>query len=197
MALWLFCAISKQPEWIFRPDGACRLARFHPGGYHQAGPGGGKPCIGWLPGGFTDGRYGYLVPYINSVVARLDLQNFNTGGVAALDLAAVDSRLKGFEGGFTDGRYGYFVPHHNGDWSGLVARVDLKNFTAQGVTMLDLTAVDSDLKGFWGGFTDGRYGYFVPHNNSNYFGKLARVDLLNFTTSGVTSVNLAALDPTW
>jgi len=33
-------------------------------------------------------------------------------------------------------------------------------------TGLDLTAKDSGLKGFVGGFTDGRYGYFVPFQNS-------------------------------
>ncbi len=149
-------------------------------------------------GGFTDGRYGYFVPNYNGIysgkVARVDLQNFATGGVTVLDLAAVDSGLKGFEGGFTDGRYGYFVPCFNGTYSGKVARVDLQNFTTGGVTVLDLAAVDSDLKGFAGGFTDGRYGYFVPYNNGSYSGKVARVDLQNFTTGGVTLLDLAAVD---
>ena len=49
---------------------------------------------------------------------------------------------------------------------------------------------DRDLGGFIGGFTDGRYGYLVPCNN----GKVARVDLQNFSLSGVSSINLAALD---
>ena len=43
--------------------------------------------------------------------------------------------------------------------------------------MLDLAALDSSLKGFNGGFTDGRYGYFVPYYNGSYFGKVARIPL--------------------
>jgi hypothetical protein len=153
-------------------------------------------------GGFTDGRYGYFVPVINGPntydgkVARVDLHNFTTGGVTALDLAAVDASLIGFTGGFTDGRYGFFVPHGNGGESGKVARVDLHNFTTSGVTVLDLTTVDAGLKGFAGGFTDGRYGYFVPDYYCCVFhGKVARVDLRDFTASGVTALDLAAVDP--
>ena len=83
------------------------------------------------------------------------IQNLNT--------SSADSGLKGFVGGFTDGRYGYLVPNNNGSLSGKVARVDLINFTTSGVTSLDLASVDSGLAGFYGGFTDGRYGYFVPY----------------------------------
>jgi len=148
-------------------------------------------------GGFTDGRYGYFVPYNNGSfsgkVARVDLQNFTAGGVTSLDLATVDAGLRGFRGGFTDGRYGYFVPNRAGE-SGMVARVDLQNFTTGAVTVLDLAAVDAGLKGFSGGFTDGRYGYFVPIYNSAFFGKVARVDLQNFTAGGVTTLDLAAVD---
>jgi hypothetical protein len=63
-------------------------------------------------------------------------------------------------------------------YSGKVARVDLQNFTASGVTALDLAAVDADLAGFNGGFTDGRYGYFVPWI-SDTSAKVARVQLFS------------------
>jgi hypothetical protein len=108
----------------------------------------------------------------------------------------VNSFLKGFNGGFLDGRYGYFVPYNNGMfYHGVVARVDLQNFAAGGVTWLNLATVDSELAGFTSGFTDGRYGYFVPYqNNSGISGKVARVDLKNFTTSGVTVLDLAAIN---
>ncbi len=151
-------------------------------------------------GGFTDGRYGYFVPNTNDSgrsgkVARVDLQNFVTATVTALDLTSVDAGLKGFIGGFTDGRYGYFVPFLNDGYSGKVARVDLQNFTTGGVTSLDLASVDPGLRGFQGGFTDGRYGYFVPfYNGSARSGKVARVDLQNFTSGGVTSLDLASVD---
>ena len=49
--------------------------------------------------------------------------------------------------------------------------------------VLDLTATDSDLRGYWGGFASSNYSYFVPHNNFNgkgvvdesYFGKVVRI----------------------
>ncbi|MBI1802012.1 MAG: hypothetical protein HYR71_10340, partial [Chloroflexi bacterium] len=129
-------------------------------------------------------------------VARVVTQFFTTTAVTTLDLTAVDSSLKGFLGGFSDGRYAYFVPNNNGAFFGKVARVDTQNFTTGGVTVLDLSLVDTELTGFWGGFTDGRYAYFVPNENQNGpSGKLARVDLNNFTTSGVTFMDLTTLDP--
>jgi len=145
-------------------------------------------------GGFTDGRYGYFVPYmINSTtysgkVARVDLQNFST--VAVLNLASYDIDLKGFSGGFTDGRYGYFVPNNNGARFGKVARINLQDFSS--VAVVNLASYDIDLKGFIGGFTDGRYGYFAPYSNSTYFGKVPRIDLQDFSTVAV--LNLASYD---
>jgi hypothetical protein len=160
------------------------------------------PALKAFQGGFTDGQYGYFVPNgyptSNGKLARVDLQNFNTGGVTILDLTLVDSTLKGFVGGFTDGRYGYLVPNYYVDtYHGKVVRIDLRNFTPGGVTVLDLGAIDPDLKGFWGGFTDGRYGYFVPWAQAvdTYSGKLARVDLSNFTPSGVTVRDFSATNP--
>ncbi len=154
------------------------------------------PLLKGFWGGFTDGRYGYFVPnYYGSysaLVARVDLQNFATGGVTTLDLGSANLSLRGFSGGFTDGRYGYFVPGRS--ISGLVARVDLQNFATGGVTPLDLTAADPSLKGFAGGFTDGRYGYFVPSYNGAYFGVVARVDLQNFATGGVTTLDLSSVN---
>jgi hypothetical protein len=152
-------------------------------------------------GGFTDGRYAYFVPFHNGnahfgIVARLDLQDFTVKGVSVLDLGGFDPTLKGFHGGFTDGRYGYFVPFYNGTaYSGKIARVDLQNFSPTGISTLDLTQVGAALKGFYGGFTDGRYGYLVPaKDGSNYPGALVRIDLQNFTTSGVSLLNLTAID---
>lgn len=44
---------------------------------------------------------------------------------------------------------------------------------------LDLAAFDPDLEGFQGGFSDGRYGYFVPYYNGVYFGTVARIQLFS------------------
>ena len=62
------------------------------------------------------------------------------------------------------------------------------------MSVLDLTLVDQDLRGFVGGFVAGKYGYFVPHTNGRSVssiygpsrtitsGKVARVDLSDFST---------------
>lgn len=146
-------------------------------------------------GCFTDGKYAYLVPNNNGSpfgkLVRIDLSDFST--VSVLDLTSTDSDLKGFQGGFTDGRYGYLVPFYNGSsYFGKVARVDLLDFST--VTVLDLTSTDNDLKGFIHGFTDNRYGYFVPNNNGSVFGKVARVDLTDFST--VAILDLTTIDAT-
>lgn len=148
-------------------------------------------------GGFTDGRYGYLVPFENGKIVRLDLQNFSAAGVSWLDLTLVNSNLFGFNSGFTDGRYGYLVPYVGvaGAFSGKVARLDLQNFTTSGVSWIDLAAVNGGLIGYSKGFTDGRYGYFVPYyNGTSYHGKVARLDLKNFSTTGVRVLDLSAID---
>ena len=56
----------------------------------------------------------------------------------------------------------------------------------------NLTTTDADLKGFFGGFTDGRYGYFIPYYNGASSGKIARVDLNDFST--VSVLNLTTTD---
>ena len=48
-----------------------------------------------------------------------------------------------------------------------MARVDLATFS--GVQVLDLTYTDPDLKGFFGGFASGDYGYFVPFDSFTPF----------------------------
>jgi hypothetical protein len=66
-------------------------------------------------GGFTDGRYAYLVPYDHSLMARVDLTMFTATSdcVKTLDLVNFfsDAELDHFEYGFTDGKYGYLVPY--------------------------------------------------------------------------------------
>ena len=64
-------------------------------------------------------------------------------------------------------------------WFRLISLVLSSSFSFFSNSILDLTLTDADLKGFIGGFTDGRYGYFVPYNNGAYFGKVARV-YMNF-----------------
>jgi len=79
------------------------------------------------------------------------------------------------------------VPYNNGVKSGKVARFSLSDFSR--VSVLDLTATDSDLKGFVGGFTDGTYGYLVPYDSGSplKFGKVARFSIVSHTPIGGTS----------
>ena len=84
--------------------------------------GGANPDMRGFFGGFTDGRYGYLVPgfigeWGHGRFVRLDLQDFTLANTVTLDLTTIDPLLTGFVGGFTDGRYGYLVPYNNGNLS--------------------------------------------------------------------------------
>jgi hypothetical protein len=53
-------------------------------------------------GGFTSGKYGFLVPYFNGAtfsgkICRVDLETFD--GIQVLDISQEDPDLKGFYGG--------------------------------------------------------------------------------------------------
>ena len=126
-------------------------------------------------------------------------------------MAKFDSLLTGFRGGFTDGRFGSFVPYFNNrdpikfpnltaDYHGKFVRVDLENFTealtnrnSGVITVLDLTKVNENLRGFELGFCTDRYAFLSPNKN-NSSGYLARVDLQNFTLSGVSYKNMTDYD---
>jgi hypothetical protein len=85
-----------------------------------------NPALNSFASAFTDGRYGYFVPYNNDFMARVDLQNFDPEGVTWLNLTAIDGTQKNFLGSFTDGRYAYLVPFAaNGVYSGVAARIQL------------------------------------------------------------------------
>ncbi|KAG1708361.1 hypothetical protein DVH05_025039 [Phytophthora capsici] len=80
-------------------------------------------------------------------------------------------------------------------YSGVVARVDLRDFTS--VQHLDLTLVNSNLRGFMKGFAYRHYVFLVPHRSRFYnpkgstqSGTVARIDTTNFTPSGVSFLDL-------
>ena len=157
---------------------------------------GGQVSAKGFSGGFTDGRYAYLVPINNGIVARVDLNSFNTAGISYINVSAAgNANANGFMGGFTDGRYAYLVPYMNIllEWHGIVTRIDLRNFTTSGVSYLDVSIGHAGAIGFQGGFTDGSYAYLVPnYTNSpiNAGGIFTRIDLSNFTASGISYVNV-------
>ncbi|KAG7387291.1 hypothetical protein PHYPSEUDO_014470 [Phytophthora pseudosyringae] len=169
----------------------------------------------------TYGKYAYLVPFRrplmgdeltmnlrefpvsnSGLVVRVDLSTFRVSG--SLDLANIHPDLCGFSGAVTVTHFAYFVPYMRvkqpdseelNPYSGLVARVDLRDFTA--VQYLDLTAVNSGLRGFMRGFAYRQYVFLVPHR-SLFFdhkgptqsGKVARIDTNNFSPSGVSFLDL-------
>ena len=126
----------------------------------------GNTGAGGFFGGFTDGRYAYLIPYYNGqyngIFTRVDLNNFTVSGVTYLNVSANNANAIGFAGGFTDGVYAYIISWNNATYNSLLTRVDLNNFTNNGVSYLDVTVNNSASKGFYGAFTNGRYAYLVP-----------------------------------
>lgn len=124
-------------------------------------------AVGFTGGAF-DGRYMYLVPHHNTIVARYDTQaGFGTSGSFTLfDLATVvhvDGGAPSYAGATFDGRFVYFAPSQPG--FGVVARYDiLSSFTSSCAwTTYDVSKPDAIASDFFGAIYDGRYLYLVPH----------------------------------
>ena len=133
--------------------------------------------------GFSVAHFGYFVPFMNKEtnyfgkLVKLNLRTFTTAraseteGIAddgitikVLDLRRADSRLGGFSGAFTAGQYAFLSPWRNVHEPingmrgfGLVVRIDLNDFSIDGVKLLDMPSTirnqipsypDSDLRGF-------------------------------------------------
>jgi hypothetical protein len=141
-------------------------------------------------GGAFDGQYVYFAgrgPY----TARYDTTaGFNDAGAwDEFDTSRLSDdagTAGGFEGAVFDGRYVYFVPYGSATApKSIVARFDTSpdaggflSITAW--TSFDLAALMPDggapLVGYWGAAFDGRYVYFVPHNDGVPFGVVVRYD---------------------
>ena len=79
----------------------------------------------------------------DSDISDSDFTSTGPSSVAVLDLQQADNGLRGFKGGFASGDAAYVI---SGGPSGKIARVLLSDFTPAGVSVLDLTTVDSTLK---------------------------------------------------
>jgi hypothetical protein len=139
------------------------------------------PSAKSFAGGSFDGRYVYLAPNANGIVARYDTQApFGTNDSWQLfDASSVDEKASAFRGAAFDGRWVYFVPH--GDRSGsVVARYDTQGTfgAATAWSTFDTNLVDARAEGFESAVFDGRYLYFVPNQNEygDYVGVVARYD---------------------
>jgi hypothetical protein len=156
----------------------------------------GTPAKGGSTGGTFDGRYLYLAP-LRGQVLRYDTQApfGSTSSWAVYDLGVVAS----YRGAVYNGRYVYFSPgSYAGGAYGVALRYDTQaSFTsAAGWTAFDPGAngVGADPRGFVGEVFDGRYVYYVPHDNGSYgwFGEVLRYDTQ--ATFGAPS-GWAAFDP--
>ena len=140
-------------------------------------------------GGVFDGRYLYLAPFENGVgldgfAARYDTQAELATPTSwqFFDMTGLDASAEGFYGLAYDGHYIYYVPDGSGGAQphlGLVARYDPSGaFAAQSAWQtVDVTGVDPNAKGFWGGAFDGRYIYLVPcFSDTGHVGVVARYD---------------------
>jgi hypothetical protein len=151
----------------------------------------------WLGfgGGFTDGRYGYLLCVGNSDVVRVDLQTFNAAGTTSIPLGGLDT-ITGNNNfsynyfGVTDGAYGY-TPGHD---DLLLARFSITNFNVSTAQMLDLRPLTGG-ETWVGGLgidTDGKNVYALWGDNSNVPCKqyVTATSTSNFTLAGSRIVNL-------
>lgn len=161
---------------------------------------------GTFTGGFTDGRYGYLLPHGTIVgftkILRIDLQNFTLSGVTVLDPGPLDTTnlIFGANGGFTDGQYGYATYSDLTGNSYSIVRFSTLNFTTSGCTILTLATTTSPMKvGSSAQLTDGTYGYFLllvgPDTDCNYVMKIVKVTLATMTI--IDTLTFDILEPQW
>ena len=86
-----------------------------------------------------------------------------------------------------------------------IYRFDTRDFTPSGVTKLKpLSLINTKANGYRSVFGDGHYAYFLPNNYVNPVdiftglegsGLVGRIDLTNFTNSGITWLDLTQFDP--
>jgi len=129
-------------------------------------------------------------------VVRIDLEDFQT--VKVLDLTQYDDRLVGFIGGASWANYGLLIPYRNDNADnnngrsqhGLIVRFEMSAFDIDHIEFMNLPTMarkqvpsipDPGLRGYLNGFVMGDYLYLVPHFNQNFYGKLTRVDMRDFT----------------
>jgi hypothetical protein len=147
--------------------------------------------VAQFAGGTFDGRYVYLAPSTNGVVARVDTSapgGFTlSGSWSTFDTATLPNDAGGpraYSGAAFDGRYVYFVPHASvATYGGVVARFDSTADFANAASWstFDMSSLGADggasPKGFAGATSDGRYLYFVPDvDDGGPNGRVVRFD---------------------
>lgn len=108
-----------------------------------------------------DGRYVYVTPHNDYIVAKIDSRTFEV--VATLDLSKVNPDFIGMSGAFVAKGDLYILPHPTSSrtkeiYGNDVIRVDLDTFKPAGVSALKVMDATANYYGRHG-FTDGKYGY--------------------------------------
>ncbi|MES2443448.1 MAG: hypothetical protein V4574_11510 [Pseudomonadota bacterium] len=118
-----------------------------------------NPALAITEGAACDGRYLYVTPHDQYVIAKIDTRSFKI--VDTLDLSKVDAGFTGMAGSFVAGGYLYVLPHMSNSgpvYQDNVVRVDLGNFTPAGCDSLAVLDAGKSLSAL-GGLTDGTNGY--------------------------------------
>ncbi len=111
----------------------------------------------------------------------------DTASWSTFDTTTADPTAVKFAGAAFDGRYLYLAPYFVPNEGGTVARYDTQaTFTAAGSwSTFATTTLAPGAAGFVGAVFDGRYINFVPDNDGNFDGIVARYDTqASFTTAG-------------
>jgi hypothetical protein len=152
-----------------------------------------------------------LKPFYYSVLCCVNSKGWqnDSSGYVLYDFSQVYPTLKGFSEVIKIGRYAYFSPFMDSStsYSSLLVRLHLGEHSDVGTTIqsaklvstlrqlttvLDLSYLNSKLRGFSGIFNSGMYIYLVPYRNDGMsqlgnrgHGNVVRVSLNDFTLSGI------------
>ncbi len=144
------------------------------------------------------GSYVYLVPFNSGAesgkIPRVALSNFVT--VQVVDLTELHPNCKGYWGGCWDGKFLYLAPYFDGaDSNGRVVRLDESVWSKDQAYQIQLKDINVNWAGYWGCCTDGRYLYLAPGlRGATRHGNLVRIDLHDWSATGVQCMDLATVD---
>ena len=137
-------------------------------------------------GAAFDGRYVYLVPHTQGIVARFDTTSSALGSDTAWStydvtrVVTTDAAPTDFMGAAFDGRFIYLIPFGSG--FATVARYDIASpFTADCAwTTVDLTTIDAGGRpqSYGGAVFDGQYLYLIPFGTAQAARFQARADTM-------------------
>lgn len=157
-------------------------------------------------GCFVAGGKVYYAPYSARsgslyLVVRVSTSDWSGNTIEVLDMRGPGSCCSdagGMKNGFSDGTYGYFWPDSTNTATnrGKIYRFSLSTFDSASVQVLDVEGANG---GSQHGSSrtppmfDGAFAWFAPHHSTT--GEVLRIDPSAFSTSGVTKLNLNAIDP--